>query len=107
MRAGKLDRVIVVETRGEDEKDDMGAVQPRWEPFATVRAQVIQASTDEFLSGFGETTETAIIFRIRWLEGLTTAHRVTYQGDHFNVREIKEIGRNKGMDVRCVGRTPA
>lgn len=103
MRAGKLDRVISIDAYTEGVPDEYGNSVPVWVAFATVRAQIVQASTEEFLRSYGETAETAIIFRTRFMEGVTTAHRVVYEGRNFNIREVKEIGRREGLELRCVG----
>lgn len=101
MRAGSLDREISIDAWTAGEPEEYGNVQEAWTPFAAVRAQLVQASTDEFLAGYGESDKTVTIFRIRWLDGLTTAHRVTYSGQQLNIKEIKEIGRRKGLELRC------
>lgn len=102
MRAGKMDRVIQIQTWQAGEPDDMGTVTEDWQDFGDpVRAQLIETSTEEFMAAFGEADRTAVIFRIRWLDGVTTDHSVLYQGRRFNIRETKEIGRRKGLDLRC------
>lgn len=101
MRAGKLDKTIVIE-RFTSTVDDYGTVTEDWTDVATVRAQVIQSTTEEFMRSFGVSSETAIIFRIRNIEGLTTADRITYQGRHHDLKEVKELGRRAGLDLRCV-----
>jgi SPP1 family predicted phage head-tail adaptor len=65
-----------------------------------VRAQIIQASTEEFMKGWGASDEAAIVFRIRYFDGLTNADRVSYGGKTYDLKEIKEIGRRKGLDLR-------
>lgn len=100
MRAGNLDREIKIQTFGSS-VDDYGTPTESWTDFATVRAQVLQAGTDEFLAGYGESDKTIVIFRIRWLTGVTTDHRVQYEGKNLNIRETKEIGRRKGLELRC------
>lgn len=101
MRAGKLDKLIYIE-RNTATIDDYGVPSEGWDYITWVRAQIIQTSTEEFLKGFGETSETAIIFRIRYREGLKVSDRVTYEERHYDVKEIKELGRRAGMDLRCV-----
>lgn len=101
MRAGKLDKSITIE-RSAAVIDDYGVPSEGWTTLTTVRAQVIQSSTEEFLKGYGETSETAIIFRIRHMGGLTLADRVTYEGRPHDLKEIKELGRRAGLDLRCV-----
>ncbi|NKM86343.1 phage head closure protein [Rhizobium laguerreae] len=101
MRAGKLDKTITIQRRGET-VDDYGTVSEGWTDVATVRAQVIQSSTEEFLQASGTTGQAAIIFRIRWREGFEVADRVTYRGQAFDLNEIKELGRREGIDLRCL-----
>lgn len=100
MRAGKLDKTIKVQAFTET-VNEYGGVTETWTDFATVRAQVVQAGTEEFLRSYGEADTTAIIFRIRWLDGVTTDHCIVYDGKNLNIRELKEIGRRKGLELRC------
>ncbi|MEO9340466.1 phage head closure protein [Mesorhizobium sp. SB112] len=101
MRAGKLDKTITID-RFTSTVDDYGTVIEDWTTVATVRAQIIQASTEEFMRSFGVSTETAVVFRIRNIDGLTTADRVIYGGRQHDIKEVKELGRREGLDLRCV-----
>lgn len=100
MRAGKLDQQITVQ-RFTTVIDDYGTPVETWTDVATVRAQIIQASTTEFIQG-GARDDTVMIFRTRHIEDITTADRVVYDGDEFNIKELKPIGRRKGLDIRTV-----
>lgn len=100
MRAGNLDRVIQIE-RESTALDIYGAPIRVWTAFATMRAQVLQFATDDREGARGNTTDTTITFRMRWLDGVTLEHRVSYQGHAFTIRHIKEIGRRVGLDVTC------
>ena len=64
----------------------------------------MQASTSEFLAAYGASPEEAVIFRTRYLDDLTTADRVVYEGRNHDIREIKEIGRRRGLEIRTVAR---
>jgi SPP1 family predicted phage head-tail adaptor len=101
MRAGKLDRSIIIERKAETVKPS-GAVVSAWTIVATVRAEIVQQSASEFLTGYGEAEAGSIIFRIRHLAGITTADRVTYTGKVYDLKEIKEIGRRRGLELRAV-----
>jgi SPP1 family predicted phage head-tail adaptor len=103
MRAGNLDRRIGID-RAAVVKDPHGVERSSWSRMANVRAQVVQSSTEEFMRAPGASTETAIVFRIRYLAGLTTADRIAFDGQFFNVVEIKEIGRRHGLEIRAVAR---
>ncbi|MBV2144407.1 phage head closure protein [Falsochrobactrum sp. TDYN1] len=101
MRAGKLDRFITIE-RGEETADEYGGVSFAWSKFADLRAQIVQASTEEYIRAFGARDETVIIFRTRYLDGITNADRIAYAGGYYNIKELKEIGRREGFEIRCV-----
>lgn len=101
MRAGNLDREITIQ-HNTYEIDDMGNPAYTWTDLAMVRAQIMQASTEEYIRAYGASDETAIIFRIRWLDGITNADRTVYEGVNHNIKETKEIGRRKGLELRCV-----
>ncbi len=101
MRAGKLDRIIVIE-RAATTVDEYGTPTEGWSTVATMRAELIQSSVAEFIRAYGATTDTIAIFRIRYLDGVTLADRVTYAGRPYDLKEVKEIGRRKGLELRCI-----
>lgn len=104
MRAGKLDRVISIE-RATVSIDLAGTPQPAWVPIATLRAQIVKQSADEFIrSEGGGASENAIVFRTRYLQDVRLNDRVTYEGAGFDVKETKEIGRRRGLEIRCIAR---
>ena len=100
MRAGKLDRTIAIQ-RQMTTPDDYGSGLEAWVTVATLRAQVIEAVSDEHIRGRGASTETTIFFRIRYVAGVTLADRVTYDGNAFDIKQTKELGRRRGLELRC------
>lgn len=100
MRAGKLDKTIELQ-RHTVAVDDYGTPTEGWATVATIRAQVLQSSTEEFLRSFGTTSDTAIIFRIRHMDGLTPTDRVLFDGKAYDLKAVKELGRRAGLDLRC------
>jgi Bacteriophage head-tail adaptor len=72
-----------------------------WATLAELRAELVQASAEEFLRGQGAVGEGAILLRTRYLAGVTLAHRVWFQGSTWNIRELVPIGRNRGLELRC------
>ncbi|MEQ8400519.1 MAG: phage head closure protein [Silicimonas sp.] len=101
LRAGKLDRQITIERETETVAPS-GAVSKTWATVATVRAELVQQSADEFLAGFGEAEGGSVIFRIRYLAGITTADRVSYAGEAYDVDRIKAVGRRRALELKCV-----
>ena len=103
MKPGSLDRVIVVQ-RAQSTVDDLGQVLTTWSDIATLRAAKIQATTTEYLRGAGLQGDGVVIFRTRWLDGLTVRDRVRCEGLAYDLKEIKELGRRKGLELRTVAR---
>ncbi len=101
MQAGKLDRFIRIERQAETVAAS-GAVSATWALVATVRAELVRQTSTEFLSGFGEGESGTLIFRIRYLAGITTADRVVHDGHAYGLQEVAEIGRKRGLELRAV-----
>lgn len=101
MRAGKLDRVLTIERYLPGTPDRYGTVADGFATPMTLRAQVVKSSTEEFMQIAGTMDKSIVIFRIRFLAGVTTADRVTYDGVAFDIREAKEIGRRRALELRC------
>lgn len=101
MKSGKLIEVIQIQ-RATDGVNDYGTPVTAWATIATVRAERIDQTTEEFMRAFGASDEEAVIFRIRHLDGVSNADRVLWQGEPFNIRQVTPIGRRKGLDLRCV-----
>lgn len=101
MDAGQLDRVIsltrIVMTPRPDEPWVRDPVPTK---YATIRAQIVQQSTEEFMRTFGEGQETAIVFRIRYRSDVVLTDQVAYGGKAFDLLEIKEIGLREGLELR-------
>lgn len=101
MRAGKLDRTIAIQRKAET-VSATGATRAAWTNLATVRAEIVAQSTTEFLTGFGEAENGTIVFRVRYLAGITTADRIVFDGSAHDIKEIVEIGRRRGLELRAV-----
>lgn len=102
MRAGKLNETIEIR-RPTMVDDGFGSMVPG--PTATVataRAQIIEESTDEFIRNYGASSERLRIFRTRWIDGITLSDEIRHDGFDFNIKQIKEIGRLRGLELRCV-----
>lgn len=103
MRAGKLDQSIQIVRQGGWVDDGYGNQIPVGETVvATLRAQIIQASTEEFMRAWGASSEAVLVFRARYVDGVTLADKVRHDGSDFNLKEIKPIGRRRGLELRCV-----
>ena len=103
MRAGKLDRLITIQ-RAKDVDDGMGNQTPTWAKLADLRAQIVQASTEEYIRSYGASDDTVIIFRTRYFPGVKNEDQIIYAGAEFDIKETKELGRKQGLEIRCVSR---
>lgn len=101
MRAGKLDRTIVIE-RATTTVDEYGTPAEGWTTVATVRAQRVKLTTEEFIRAFGSASEAVAVFRIRYVDGLTTADRITCDGETYDLKGIEPIGRRQGLELRAI-----
>lgn len=101
IEAGKLDRLISIERNTEIVRPS-GGVTRSWTTVATVRAEIVQQSTDEFLAGYGEAEKGTVVFRMRHVAGITTADRIAYGGDFYDIKQVVEIGRRYALELRAV-----
>ena len=104
MRSGKLAHVVTLQ-RSTEIVDEYGTPASTWTDQATLRAEVVERSTEEFIRTQGATDEEVVIFRTRFLDGVTTADRVRFDGQDFNIKEVVPIGRRKGLELRAVRST--
>lgn len=100
MRSGKLLHFIEVQ-RATDAVNEYGAPVRTWAYHAKLRAERVEQSTEEYLRAAGAVDETAIVFRTRYMAGITNADRILFQGSPYNIRVVTVIGRNKGLEFRC------
>lgn len=99
--AGKLDRIITVE-RLTETVEASGAVSEVWTPIATIRAELVQQTAQEFLAGTAEGERINAVFRIRWRSDLVLGDRIIHAGIAYNLKEVAEIGRRIGLELRAV-----
>lgn len=104
IHAHQLDRQINIESLTTTQ-DDYGTVVEAWATTATVRAQRIETRTSDFLRASGEGSESVVVYRIRYTDNINLDDRVTDAGDEFNIKEIVELGRKAGLELRCRRRT--
>ncbi len=101
MRAGRLDKTLTI-SRVTTTVDEYGTPVEGWATVATVRAQRVRLNVEEQLRAFGNASEAVAVFRVRHMDGLTLADRITCDGEIFDLKGIEPLGRREGMDLRCV-----
>lgn len=98
MRAGELDRKIVIETLTQT-RDAYGATVDTWATFATVWAKKKDLRGDEYFAAQQVNVKVDAIFTIRWLSGVLETMRINYDGKTWDIRNINELGRREGMEL--------
>jgi head-tail adaptor len=101
LRAGAMDRVITIQGVVVS-IDAFGSTAETWSDLITTRAQLITSSAKEFIHDYGASSVTTSIFRTRYVPDITLANRVLYDGGTYLLKEIAEIGRRRGLELRCV-----
>lgn len=101
LNVGRMDRRILIEREAETAKPS-GSVMKTWSPIATAWAELMQNSAAEQSAGFGELEAGTVVFRIRHLPGITTADRLVYDGRAYGLKEVIELGRKAGLELRAV-----
>ncbi|WP_041358092.1 head-tail adaptor protein [Nitrobacter hamburgensis] len=99
MRAGNLDRVIVIEAPTVT-FDEYRTPVTSWEPVVTLRAQLITRSIDD-RQGQHAVSDSTATFRTYFYPGITLEHRAVFEGQAFKITAIRELGRRAGLDLTC------
>lgn len=101
MRAGRLTEEIRIE-RATSTVNDAGTPITSWATLCALRAEKVEQSTTEYIRNFGASDEEVVVFRARFFEGVTTADRVIWDGDAFNIKQVAPVDRRRGVELRCV-----
>lgn len=100
MRAGKLTSTIIIDRRTET-VDAAGTPSDAWAPVLTTRAQILSSDARTFIAEAGEQIESAVVFRVRYRDGIEPGDRVTLDGREFSLVETKEVVRRRVLELRC------
>lgn len=111
MRAGRLDRRVRIETAavGDDGYNETQV----WTELATVPAQVIPSAGKEARGQLGRDERLTTSFRIRWsptvapLIAGSGTHRLSYEGQLWDILSSVEIGRREGIEIIATARVAA
>ena len=98
MRAGKLDRRILIQlvTYTKDANKDR---IPVWSTHKSVWAMFIQSGGKEDDSDSNRSTVRTIKFRVRWDTTILNDMRIIFKSQYYKIEDIKELGREDGMEI--------
>lgn len=96
MRSGDMDRRVTIQ-RATLVDDGYGTVQV-WSDLVTIWAEVRQEGGREFFAAATINSERKVIFRIRWTD-VSVLDRVAYGGRNHDIHEVRELGRQAGIEL--------
>lgn len=99
IEAGKLDRVITIE-RATNDVDASGVVTQTWATHILCRAQMVNEKIDDVERAYGAATDSTLWFKTRWVADITLEDRVNYGGTLYLIKELQEIQRRRGWNIR-------
>lgn len=105
MRAGRLDRRIVIQKKTLTH-DEWGEEVETWADLMTVWAQQQPDRGDERFAHQQLLGTAAMTFVIRARPdlALTVEHRISYHGRTWDITDVRELGRNQGLEVDAKAR---
>lgn len=98
MRAGKLDREIVIES-ATSTVNAIGEPVETWATFASVWAEVKPLSASERFRSEARHSARVSTFSIRWLAGVLPTMRIKYENLYWRILGIAELGRRDGLEI--------
>lgn len=89
---GRLRYDVVIE-ESEESVDDHGGMVESWSTADTVQADIAPAtfSASERMNQDRFTTTITHTVTLRYYDGLSTSHRLTYNGRIFNIKEVIDV----------------
>lgn len=105
MRAGKLDRRLVIQ-RKSITYSSSGAPVESWATLATVWAQARPVRGDERFSTRQLVGSAVMTFHIRYRSdlALSVLDRLSYDGKTWDIADIRELGRRVGTEIDATAR---
>lgn len=105
MRAGKLDRRLIIQ-RKSITYSDSGEPIETWATLATVWAQARPNRGDERFSVRQLVGTAVMTFLIRYRSdlALTVEDRLSYDGKTWDIADLRELGRRVGTEIDATAR---
>ena len=98
MRAGKMDRRVVLQTATES-RDAYGQSISTWSTTYTVWADVFPLPYTEQFEGDRKTEQTLYKVRMRWVTGIVPTMRMVYGGYNYDIVSVNEGNRQEYLDL--------
>lgn len=95
MRAGRLDEVIDIYREVTEVDPEYGSSDASFIKCLTTRADVTFNNGNETLSNNTVVNTNAIVFWIRFREGITETQQIEWRGDRYNIEYIESNRRTR------------
>jgi SPP1 family predicted phage head-tail adaptor len=103
MKAGKLDREIIIEHPVQS-TDELGGIETTWMPKAQVWASKEDVSDGERVRAAEVGASVTTRFRIHWGADVKVTDRVICEGRTYDIFGVKEINRHEGQEITAAAR---
>lgn len=100
MRAGELDRPIVIEQLIEDQ-DAHGGLVRRWAPFARTWAKRETKGGSESFTADQRSARQSVMFTVRHLPGVEPRMKVICDGQEYEIEDVSEPDRRTTLVLTC------
>lgn len=103
MRAGSLNRRVLIE-RSVTARTPSGQVKTvGWEPLASVWAHIRVTNGKEYIKSGAEISELKVSFRIRWRTDVTPEMRILHAGTIYEIEAVlPDLSRREHVDLVTV-----
>lgn len=101
MNFGKLDRKVTLQAMAATQ-DAYGEKKPAYSTLASVWAQRVDQQGREILKNGLAEAQLGTRFFIRYRTDIDEKMRVIDRGDVFDIVQVREIGRQEGLELTCV-----
>lgn len=102
MRAGKMDRRVTLLKFGEIGRDALNTPIEGWVPAATVWAQQRPERGGERFSAAQIAGGRVMVFHLRYRADIGVKDRLSYEGQTFEISDVRELGRRVVSEIDCV-----
>ena len=99
MRAGMMDRRIVIDQDTATTPNTHGEIVPSWSTLATVWAYRKPLKGSEKQQSQQELAQAEYMFRIRHRTDVTPEMRINYDGAYYDIIAVFEISRKHGTEI--------
>lgn len=103
MKAGKLDRIIVLHA-SRPCRNEFGETMSKLVEIARLYAEVRQASGVERFVAQQAVAEVTTLFTVRWRHDISPICVIEFEGRFYDVLAVMEVGRREGLVINAKAR---